>query len=148
MNQTEKQTFRRMMLVFLMSALAAEAVNAATGTRTIPVPTVPPPTLPGLSPEMTYTMATLSFGGIAGWSVGFTLKKFAKAAALVLGIVFMAIQGLAYNHFLTVNWTQIQKMVPEPTIQNAWMSLMSVFTYNFPFAGAFIAGAYLGFSKG
>ena len=69
-------------------------------------------------------------------------------AALILGIAFIAIQALAYNHFLSINWEQLQNLVPEPTLQNAWMSLMSMLTYNFPFAGAFFTGFYLGFRKG
>ena len=143
--------FRKVILALgsvLIPGLLEAAKTVATATKALPTP--PPQALPysGLSPEITYALGTLGFGGIAGWCVGFTLKKFAKMAALILGIAFIAIQALAYNHFLSINWEQLQNLVPEPTLQNAWMSLMSMLTYNFPFAGAFFTGFYLGFRKG
>jgi uncharacterized membrane protein (Fun14 family) len=116
-----------------------------------PTPTLasgPAVLLPGLSPEATYGVYSLGIGGVAGWSVGFTLKKFAKLAALVVGIVFLAIQGLAYSHFITIDWLKLQSAVPTPTMQNAWMSLMSMLTYNLPFAGSFSVGFLLGFKNG
>ncbi|HQG27523.1 MAG TPA: FUN14 domain-containing protein, partial [Candidatus Ozemobacteraceae bacterium] len=101
-----------------------------------------------LPPEVNFAITTLGFGGIAGWCVGFTLKKFAKMAALVVGTVFIAIQYLAYNQYVTVDWDKIRQTVPDSGLQQIWMGLMSVFTYNFPFAGAFAAGFLLGFRKG
>lgn len=101
-----------------------------------------------LPPEVNFAITTLGFGGIAGWCVGFTLKKFAKMAALVVGTVFIAIQYLAYNQYVTVDWEKIRQTVPDSGLQQLWMGLMSVFTYNFPFAGAFAAGFLLGFRKG
>jgi uncharacterized membrane protein (Fun14 family) len=101
-----------------------------------------------LPPGVTFVLSTLGFGGIAGWCVGFTLKKFAKMMALLVGVLFIALQVLAYNRFITINWTAVEGVVPPESLQTIWVSLMSVMTYNFPFAGAFTAGFYLGFRKG
>jgi len=69
-------------------------------------------------------------------------------AALFVGTVFIAIQYLAYNQYVTVDWEKIRHTVPDSSLHQVWMALMSVFTYNFPFAGAFAAGFLLGFRKG
>jgi len=101
-----------------------------------------------LPPEVNFVVTTLGFGGIAGWCVGFTLKKFAKMAALLIGTIFIAIQYLAYNHYVTVDWEKVRHTVPESGVQQLWAGLMSVFTYNVPFAGAFAAGLFIGFRQG
>lgn len=101
-----------------------------------------------LPPGVTFAITTLGFGGIAGWSVGYTLKKFAKMVALLIGTVMIVLQMLAYRQYLTIHWEKIESAVPPEGLQSAWVSLMSVVTYNFPFAGAFAVGFYLGFSKG
>ncbi|MBF0498626.1 MAG: FUN14 domain-containing protein [Candidatus Riflebacteria bacterium] len=111
-------------------------------------PSALPTPFAALPPEITYAIATLGFGGIAGWCVGFTLKKAAKLAAIIVGIVFMAIQALAYKQFLSIDWSKVKEVVPDRTIEGAWMGGMSLLTYNFPFAGAFIAGFLIGFRKG
>lgn len=87
-------------------------------------------------------------GGLAGWSVGFTLKKFAKMAALLVGVIFIALQALAYHHFIAVDWQKIQQFVPDSRLQEWWMAMMGVLTYQFPFAGSFAVGFFLGFRKG
>ena len=48
----------------------------------------------------------LGFGGVAGAIVGYTAKKVTKLVALALGLVFIAIQGLVYLNFVTVDWTR------------------------------------------
>ncbi|RCK81227.1 MAG: hypothetical protein OZSIB_2096 [Candidatus Ozemobacter sibiricus] len=118
---------------------AAETGSLASGAAAL---------LAQMPPQVSFALKTLGFGGIAGWAVGYTLKKFAKAAALLLGTVIIALQILAYHHFVTIHWEQIQAAVPPEELQNVWIGLMSIVTYNFPFAGAFAVGFYLGFAKG
>ena len=101
-----------------------------------------------MPPEVTFAITTLGFGGIAGWSVGFTLKKFAKMVALVIGTVMIVVQALAYRQYLTIHWEKIEQAVPPEGMQGIWMSLMSIVTYNFPFAGSFAVGFYMGFARG
>jgi|GEM_PF-252802 len=101
-----------------------------------------------LPPEVTFIISTLGFGGIAGLCVGYTMKKFAKMMAILVGCAFIAIQVLAYKHFVVIDWNKIHATVPETGVQQIWMIMMSTLTYNFPFAGAFFTGFYLGFRKG
>ena len=104
--------------------------------------------LESMPPEVKFAILTLGSGGIAGWAVGFTLKKMAKLAALAVGVSFMAIQYLAYNRFITIDWDRIRQSVPNESIERSYAELMSVLTYNLPFAGAFLVGFWLGFRKG
>jgi uncharacterized membrane protein (Fun14 family) len=104
--------------------------------------------LDNLPPEVRFAAFNLGSGGIAGWAVGFTLKKFAKLAALVVGTVFMAIQYLAYKRYITIDWERIRESVPDEAIEQSYSELMSVLTFNLPFAGAFVVGFWLGFRKG
>ncbi|MGM0599876.1 MAG: FUN14 domain-containing protein [Candidatus Rifleibacteriota bacterium] len=101
-----------------------------------------------MPPEFKFALVTLGSGGIAGWAVGFTLKKFAKLAALIVGIAFISIQYLAYYRYITIDWDRIQASVPNESIERSWAGIMSVLTYNLPFAGAFLVGFWLGFRKG
>ncbi|HEY9070776.1 MAG TPA: FUN14 domain-containing protein [Candidatus Ozemobacteraceae bacterium] len=121
-------------------AFAIGSGTAATASSANPLAQLPP--------EVNFFVTTLGFGGIAGWCVGFTLKKFAKMAALVVGMIFMSIQYLAYNNYVTVDWEKIRQTVPASGMEQLWAGLMSVFTYNLPFAGAFAAGLLMGFRRG
>ncbi|MBM3464158.1 MAG: hypothetical protein FJX76_18840 [Armatimonadetes bacterium] len=97
-----------------------------------------------------YVGTNVGLGLVSGWAVGFTLKKIAKLAAILLGISFVLIQILVVNKFLAINWpglaaafAQISK---KSTAQSPhWWSLL---LYNFPYAGSFAVGFFLGFKKG
>jgi len=96
-----------------------------------------------------FILTTLGAGGIAGWAVGFTLKKVAKIFALILGIVFVSLQVLAYKKLISIDWVKIESLVAEnQELENSVSGVMSVITYNLPFAGSFIIGFWLGFKKG
>ena len=101
-----------------------------------------------LGGQATYWLATLGGGGIAGWCVGYTLKKVAKVVAIFLGITFITLQYLAYKHIITVDWTKVQSAVDKQHLEKSAEGYMSVLTYNLPFAGSFVVGFFLGFKKG
>ncbi|MBQ3643153.1 MAG: FUN14 domain-containing protein [Candidatus Riflebacteria bacterium] len=101
-----------------------------------------------LGGQGTYWLATLGGGGIAGWCVGYTLKKVAKVVAIFLGITFITLQYLAYKHVITVDWTKVQNAVDKQHLEQSAQGLMSFLTYNLPFAGSFLVGFWLGFRKG
>lgn len=102
----------------------------------------------GVPAEIKFMLATLGGGGIAGWAVGYTLKKFAKLLALIVGVAFISLQVLAFNSFITIDWDRIKSAVPDETIEKSASGVMSVITYNLPFAGSFLVGFWLGFRKG
>jgi len=96
--------------------------------------------------------AALGFGGVAGAIVGYTAKKLTKLVALVLGLIFIAIQALVYLKFVTVDWTAVQH-----TAEHVWKDTQGVtladrawdvISANLPFGGGFVAGFALGFKLG
>jgi uncharacterized membrane protein (Fun14 family) len=43
-------------------------------------------------------------GGIMGFVIGLAIKKLAKIAALVLGVIFALLMYLQYRHWINVDW--------------------------------------------
>lgn len=96
----------------------------------------------------TFLVSTLGAGGIAGWAVGFTLKKVAKIVAIILGISVISLQYLAYKNWITIDWDRVKNSLDKQALENGAQGLLSVITYNLPFAGTFLVGFWLGFRKG
>jgi uncharacterized membrane protein (Fun14 family) len=96
--------------------------------------------------------AALGFGGVTGAIVGYTAKKVTKIVAIVLGLVFILIQFLAYERLITVNWEVVQT-----TAEAVWQSpdghtladrAWEILTISLPFGGGFVGGFALGFKLG
>jgi uncharacterized membrane protein (Fun14 family) len=94
----------------------------------------------------------LGFGLVAGFAVGYALKKLGKVFAVVLGLAFVLVQLLAYGGFVTVHWTEVQARVDplfdRDSLGSAWHGLLGVLTYNLAFAGAFVPGLVVGLKRG
>lgn len=56
-------------------------------------------------------VANLGFSGCVGVAAGLALKKVGQALAVTIGLAFMALQGLAYAGFITVNWSKVHTSV-------------------------------------
>jgi uncharacterized membrane protein (Fun14 family) len=101
--------------------------------------------LSSLAPE-------LGFGGVAGAVVGYTSKKVTKIVALVLGLVFIVIQGLVYLHLVTVDWNAVQvgaeHLWTDPQGVTLATRAWHVLSANLPFGAAFLAGFGVGFKLG
>jgi uncharacterized membrane protein (Fun14 family) len=105
-----------------------------------------------LGPLLSGPAGELGFGGVAGAIVGYTAKKVTKLVALVLGLLFIVVQGLVYLHFVSVDWNTVQH-----TAEHVWRDAQGVtlaerswdiLIGNLPFGGGFIAGFALGFKMG
>jgi len=46
----------------------------------------------------------LGVGGVAGFIVGYTAKKLANFAAVIIALFFVALQLLAYKGLIQVHW--------------------------------------------
>lgn len=94
----------------------------------------------------------LGFGLVAGFAVGYALKKLGKLVAVALGLVFVLVQVLAYQGFVTVHWSEVQARVDpilgRDSLGSVWDGLLGVLTYNLAFAGAFVPGLVLGLRRG
>jgi uncharacterized membrane protein (Fun14 family) len=100
----------------------------------------------------THPLTTMGFGGVAGAVVGYTAKKITKLAALLLGLLFVVIQVLASQGYVTVNWGAVQE-----TAETVWRDpqgvtladrAWAILSANLPFGGGFVAGFALGFKLG
>ena len=121
-----------------IASISSDTINAS-GT---------PDILGEFSPQTKLTAMTIGMGSLTGWAVGYTLKKFAKLAALVVGVAFISIQFLAFHNFITIDWDKIKSAVPDEKLQQTWLDIMAIMTFNIPFAGSFLVGFWLGFRKG
>src|SRR5690606_26466705 len=91
-------------------------------------------------------------GSVAGFIAGYALKKVGKVVAIVLGLLFIAVQLLAWSGFISVNWGVVQErvdpMLTGESLQGTWSSLVALLTYNVPFAAAFVPAFILGLKRG
>ncbi|MDQ3397525.1 MAG: FUN14 domain-containing protein [Deinococcota bacterium] len=97
-------------------------------------------------------LGQLTFGALAGFSVGYALKKVGKLLAVALGLLFITLQVMAYYDFVNVNWLRIQESVDPlldaDSLDRAWHGLVALLTANVPFAAAFVPGLLLGLRRG
>jgi uncharacterized membrane protein (Fun14 family) len=107
--------------------------------------------VPDLEQFMPY-LGQLTFGALAGFAVGYALKKVGKVLAVALGLFFIVLQVMVHYGFVTVDWLRVQETVDpllgEETLNQAWRSLVGLLTANVPFAAAFIPGLLLGLRRG
>lgn len=94
----------------------------------------------------------LGFGAVAGFIAGYALKKVGKVVAIVLGLLFVALQLLAWSGFISVDWGVIQRQVDPllegQSLERSWRGLLAMLTYNVPFAAAFVPAFILGVKRG
>lgn len=94
----------------------------------------------------------LTFGGVAGFAVGYAIKTVGRWLAIILGLIFVVVQVLASTGYIAVDWTRIQRdvepLLQQDQIKGAWDALVRVLTTNLPFGGAFVAGLVLGLRRG
>ena len=53
-------------------------------------------------------LTTIGFGGLAGFLLGFVIKKLMKILAIVAGIFFAALMYLEQQGIVNVNWDKLQ----------------------------------------
>lgn len=97
-------------------------------------------------------LSQLGVGLVAGFAVGYALKKVGKVVAIAVGLLFVVVQLLSYFGLLTVHWEEVQTRV-DPlletgSLQSAWQGLLGILTHNLVFAGAFIPGLIIGLRRG
>ncbi|MGQ9692456.1 MAG: FUN14 domain-containing protein [Thermaceae bacterium] len=94
----------------------------------------------------------LTFGGLAGFATGYTLKKVGRLLAVGLGLLFTVLQLLAQAGYVQVDWTRIQKdvdpLLKDEGLRSLWDRTLSLLTQNLPFGASFVAGFVLGLKAG
>jgi uncharacterized membrane protein (Fun14 family) len=76
----------------------------------------------GIESSVMPFVSTVGFGGIAGFLVGFALKRIMKILAVIAGVFFAALLYLESQHIVNVNWDKIQ------TLSNSVLSTVTTAT--------------------
>jgi uncharacterized membrane protein (Fun14 family) len=144
----ERLVHSKVMLHFLVTATLAQAKPPAS----------PPPSSGASDPAsgafdaLAPYLGQISFGALAGFATGFALKKIGRVALVIFGLLFIAVQGLAYLGVVQIDWLRIQSfadpMLKRESLEGFFNSLVRILTNNVPFAGAFIPGFLLGLRFG
>jgi uncharacterized membrane protein (Fun14 family) len=78
----------------------------------------------GIENNIVPLVSTIGFGGIAGFLVGFALKRIMKILAVIAGVFFAALLYLESQHIVNVNWDKLQ------TISNSVLSTITTTATN------------------
>ena len=62
----------------------------------------------GIESSVMPFVSTIGFGGIAGFLIGFALKRIMKILAVIAGVFFAALLYLESQHIVNVNWDKLQ----------------------------------------
>jgi len=105
-------------------------------------------------------IAKISFGSIMGYCSGFALKKVGKAAAVVLGCGFIAVQTCVSYGYLEVDWEKVKDDAVKKVdtdgdgklgakdVEVYWKKLRALLTANLPGSGGFSLGFLYGVKQG
>ena len=100
-----------------------------------------------LKTPMLGQMGVITFGGVAGYSAGYAIKKFVKIAIFICGLLFVLFQLFSHYEILTINWVNIQ-LLAENIIHKDFNNLIPILTSHLPATGGFLVGFTLGLKKG
>ena len=102
-----------------------------------------------ISQPMLGELGAATFGGVAGYSAGYALKKVFKIVLLITGLLFVLFQVLSHYDFILINWNKIQFFFQSMVNNEAQVnSFKDILLANLPTGGGFIAGLIFGFKKG
>jgi uncharacterized membrane protein (Fun14 family) len=62
----------------------------------------------GIESNIMPFVSTIGFGGIAGFLLGFAIKRIMKILAVIAGVFFAALLYLESQHIVNVNWDKLQ----------------------------------------
>jgi uncharacterized membrane protein (Fun14 family) len=107
----------------------------------------PPPAPHGLTDLLLSYLPGLSLGAILGLCAGYAIKKIGRMTALIVGLLFLALQIMAWQGLLTVHWPRIQALA-EPWLHQGSEQLshwgLRILQTNLPFGGGFVAALLIG----
>jgi len=93
-------------------------------------------------------LAQLGVGGVGGFLVGYSLKRVAKFFAVLFGVLFIALQYLAWRGIIEVNYGALFELMQKGICFFDPSGLLGFMLANVPFAGAFATGFALGVKVG
>ena len=111
-----------------------------------------------MSFDPTSMLASVGFGGVAGFLIGYAIKKVMKLMLVIIGLFFAALGYLWQQQIITINWDKFTTTSEGAIqgIQNATGTIPSAADQTFsalanigiPLTGSFAAAFVFGFMKG
>ncbi|KAL7509447.1 hypothetical protein ACHAXN_006908 [Cyclotella atomus] len=101
----------------------------------------------------------LTFSSFMGYCGGITAKKVGKGMAMVIGIAFFGLQGLAYKGLIDIDWKKVQDSavstidtnnngeIDAEDLKTYWTKLKRILTKNMPDATGFSLGFFYGLTN-
>lgn len=98
---------------------------------------------------LTPLLEQLGVGGVAGLCVGYGLKKLGKLIAILIGLLFLSLQFLAWKGIISINYETLLQWGNE-TIRSIGLAegTFGVIIANMPFAASFLVGFAIGLKMG
>ena len=110
-------------------------------------PPTPTPSGSPLLDSLLPILPGLSLGAILGFCAGYAIKRLGRMTALIVGLLFLALQVMAWQGLLTIHWPKIQALA-EPWLHQGGEELgrwgLRILQTNLPFGGAFVAALLVG----
>lgn len=111
-----------------------------------------------MSFDPTSMLASVGFGGVAGFLIGYAIKKVMKLMLVIIGLFFAALGYLWQQQIITIHWDRFTASSESTLqgIQNATGTIPSAADQTFsalanigiPLTGSFAAAFVFGFMKG
>ena len=108
--------------------------------------------------DLAFIGTSIGFGGIAGFLIGFAIKKAVKIMMIIIGLFFASLAYLNYQGIVTINWDKLGTTTTGATsgLGNATGAIAGVsdqvaptlINFGIPLTGSFAAAFVLGFMKG
>lgn len=111
-----------------------------------------------MSVDLAFIGTSIGFGGVAGFLIGYAIKKAIKIMLFVIGLFFAALAYLNYQGIVTINWDKLTASASDATsgLGNATGQIAGIsdqvaptlINFGIPLTGSFAAAFVLGFMKG
>ena len=98
----------------------------------------------------------ISVGGVLGYSVGYATREIGKKIMYYAGASVVALQGLSYAGYITIDWTRIFQTINKTVDANGdgkfdaedvrvwWQRFRAMISNGIPGSAAFLGGVYMG----
>ena len=113
------------------------------------------------------TAATIGDGFLAGFLIGYALKKVIKLLAVIVGLFLAGLAYLQYHQIANINWNKLQILseddiavllnaitqisgigISSGDSSHAAVSSLAMTSFGIPFTGSISTGFTVGFMKG
>lgn len=111
-----------------------------------------------MSVDLAFIGTSVGFGGVAGFLIGYAIKKAIKIMLVIIGLFFAALAYLNYQGIVTINWDKLGSTATGASagLGNATGQIAGIFdqvaptliNFGIPLAGSFAAAFVIGFMKG